>query len=211
MTKLTDTQRVILSAASQRTDRLALPLPKSLKGGAAHKVVNALIEKGLLKELKANRKLNDPVWHETGEGQGVTLIITDAGLEAIGIEVEPPKTKVQRATPKPVHTERKIREGTKQALVIAMLRRPEGATIAEIVEATGWASHSTRGFMAGTLKKKLGFTVGSEKDEVRGQRPEVQDQQLMRSLKTDEAASRATGGFRQSGPLGGFPTLTDPL
>ena len=145
MSTLTDTQRVILSAAAQRTDRLALPLPKSLKGGAAHKVVNALVEKGLLKEVKANRKLNDPVWRETDEGHGLTLIITDGGFAAIGIAVEPPKTKAQRGEPKPVPTERKIREGTKQALVIAMLRRPDGATIAEIVEATGWASHSTRG------------------------------------------------------------------
>ena len=93
MTKLTDTQRVILSAAAQRTDHLALPLPKSLKGGAAHKVINALVEKGLLKEVKANRRLNDPVWRESGEGHGVTLIITDGGLAAIGIEVNPPKTK----------------------------------------------------------------------------------------------------------------------
>ena len=85
MTNLTDTQRVILSAASQRTDRLALPLPKSLKGGAAHKVINALIGKGLLREVKANRKLGDPVWREGGEGQGLTLIITDKGLEAIGV------------------------------------------------------------------------------------------------------------------------------
>ena len=49
MTKLSDTQSVILSAASQRTDRIALPLPKSLKGGAAQKVVNALIDKGWVK------------------------------------------------------------------------------------------------------------------------------------------------------------------
>ena len=168
MTKLTDTQRVILSAAAQRTDRLALPLPKSLKGGAAHKVVNALIEKDLLKEVKANRKLNDPVWRETVDGHGLTLIITDAGLEAIGIKMEPPKSKAQRAEPKPVSTERKIREGTKQALVIEMLRRPEGATIAEIVEATSWASHTTRGFLAGALKKKRGLTVVSEKEESRG-------------------------------------------
>ena len=58
MTKLSDTQRVILSAASQRTDRLALPLPKSLKGGAAHKVVNALIDKGLLErnDVRRNRE-----------------------------------------------------------------------------------------------------------------------------------------------------------
>jgi hypothetical protein len=168
MTKLTDTQRVILSAASQRTDRLALPLPKSLKGGAAHKVVNALIEKGLLKEVKANRKLGDPVWRESEEGHSLTLINTDAGFAAIGIEVEHQKTKEPKSEPKPVPTERKTREGTKQALVIEMLRRPGGASIAEIVEATGWASHTTRGFFAGALKKKLGLVIASERDAVRG-------------------------------------------
>lgn len=168
MTKLSDTQRVILSAASQRTDRLALPLPKSLKGGAAHKVVNALIDKGLLKEVKANRKLSDPVWREADTGSPVTLVITDAGFAAIGIEVEPQKTKVQVPASKPVSAERKIREGTKQALVIEMLRRAEGATIAEIVEATGWASHSVRGFLAGALKKKLSLAINSEKDSQRG-------------------------------------------
>ena len=168
MNKLTDTQRVILSAASQRTDRLALPLPKSLKGGAALKVVNALIEKNLLKEVKANRKLGDAVWRENDEGHGLTLIITDTGFAAIGIEVEPQKTKAQKSEPKPATTERKTREGTKQALVIEMLRRPEGATIAEIVEATAWASHTIRGFMAGALKKKLGLTLTSEKNDDRG-------------------------------------------
>jgi hypothetical protein len=168
MTKLSDTQRVILSAASQRTDRLALPLPKSLKGGAAHKVVNALIKKGLLKEVRANRKLNDPVWRDSDEGHGLSLIITEAGFAAIGIEVEPQKTKPPKPEPKPASPERKTREGTKQALVIELLRRPVGATIPEIVAATGWASHTTRGFFAGALKKKLGLVITSEKDEVRG-------------------------------------------
>ncbi len=177
MTKLTDTQRVILSAASQRTDRLALPLPKSLKGGAAHKVVNALVEKGFLKEVQANRKLNDPVWRESDDGHGLTLIITDAGLETMGLEVpagKPARGKDTRSTATaaeetpPASKERKTREGTKQALVIEMLRRPAGASIPEIVEATGWASHTTRGFFAGALKKKLGLTINSEKDEVRG-------------------------------------------
>ena len=169
MTKLSDTQRVILSAASQRTERIALPLPKSLKGGAAHKVVNALIDKGLLKEVNANRKLNDPVWRETDEGRLVTLLVTDAGLAAIGIEVEYQKTQAQKSGPKTIPTERKIRKGTKQALVIEMLRRPEGATIAEIVEATLWASHTTRGFFAGALKKRLspGITSASNKDRDR--------------------------------------------
>jgi hypothetical protein len=185
MTKLTDTQRIILSAASQRTDRLALPLPKSLKGGAVIKVIGPLLDKGLLEEVDANRKLGDPVWRETGDGHGVTLIITDAGLEAIGVEPDgPPQaaTHGEEATeaakapaeassppaPTAAPRERKTREGTKQALVIEMLRRPEGASIAEIVEATSWASHTTRGFLAGALKKKLGMAIESTKDDERG-------------------------------------------
>ena len=171
MTKLSDTQSVILSAAAQRTDRFALPLPKSLKGGAAHKVVSALVAKGLLKEVKANRKLNDPVWRETDEGRLVTLVITDAGLSAIGIEPD----EAKKHAPKPIaveepaaRKERKPREGTKQQQMIDLMRRPKGATLVEIVEATGWQQHTIRGAMAGALKKKLGLTITSEKDEARG-------------------------------------------
>jgi hypothetical protein len=54
---------------------------------------------------------------------------------------------------KPARVPRKPREGTKQELVLAMLRRAEGATVAQIAEATGWAQHTVRGFFAG-LKKK---------------------------------------------------------
>jgi hypothetical protein len=53
---------------------------------------------------------------------------------------------------------RKPREGTKQEVVLAMLRRPEGATVAQIAEATGWAQHTVRGFFAG-LKKREGINV----------------------------------------------------
>jgi hypothetical protein len=53
---------------------------------------------------------------------------------------------------------RKPREGTKQEVVLAMLRRPEGTTVAQIAEATGWAQHTVRGFFAG-LKKRQGITV----------------------------------------------------
>jgi hypothetical protein len=60
------------------------------------------------------------------------------------------------------------REGTKQALLIAMLRRPEGATVPEVVEATGWQAHTARGAMFGALKKRLGLEVTSEKVEGRG-------------------------------------------
>lgn len=56
-------------------------------------------------------------------------------------------------TPREPGAPRKLREGTKQEQVLAMLRRPEGATVAQIAEATGWAQHTVRGFFAG-LKKK---------------------------------------------------------
>jgi hypothetical protein len=61
--------------------------------------------------------------------------------------------------------QRKTRDDTKQAQLIAMLRRNEGATIAQIVAATGWQPHTVRGAFAGALKKKLGLTVTSEKVE----------------------------------------------
>jgi hypothetical protein len=57
------------------------------------------------------------------------------------------------------------RQGTKESLVIAMLRRPEGATIAQIMAVTGWQAHTCRGAFAGALKKKRGLTVTSEKLE----------------------------------------------
>jgi hypothetical protein len=60
------------------------------------------------------------------------------------------------------------RDGTKQAALIAMLRRAEGATVAEIMTATGWQAHTVRGAIAGALKKKLGLAVSSEKIETRG-------------------------------------------
>src|SRR4030088_2757972 len=54
---------------------------------------------------------------------------------------------------------------SKQDAVIAMLRRAEGATVDEVVSATGWQRHTVRGVFSGTLKKKLGLTVASAKEE----------------------------------------------
>jgi hypothetical protein len=61
--------------------------------------------------------------------------------------------------------QRQPREGTKEAHVIAMLRRPEGATLAQIGESTGWQTHTIRGFFAAALKKRHGLAVTSEKPE----------------------------------------------
>ena len=62
----------------------------------------------------------------------------------------------------------KTREGTKQALLVGMLGRAEGATIDEIVAVTGWQPHTVRGAFAGALKKRLGLTIDSEKVGGRG-------------------------------------------
>ncbi|MFN3593017.1 MAG: hypothetical protein ACK4TG_12640, partial [Thermaurantiacus sp.] len=88
MTQLSDTQALILSAAAQRPERIALPLPESLRGGAAAKVIGAMIAKGLLQEVDASSSKGEPIWRETGDGHGTTLVATDAGLAAIGIEPE---------------------------------------------------------------------------------------------------------------------------
>ncbi len=182
MTQLSDTQAMILSAAAQRPERIALPLPESLRGGAAVKVVGAMIAKGLLQEVDADLRKGEPMWRETGDGHGTTLVATDAGLAAIGIEPEDANTAPVGATDAPTEgpapetpsepdaapKARTPREGTKQAKLIVMLRAPDGATIEEIMAATGWQSHTIRGAMAGALKKKLGLEVTSEKLEGRG-------------------------------------------
>ncbi|MGE3703397.1 MAG: DUF3489 domain-containing protein [Hyphomicrobiaceae bacterium] len=165
--KLSDTQLVILTAASQRDDRLALPLPDHLKGGAAAKVMASLIAKGLVEEVDAKR--GDPVWRKTGDAHGFTLAITDAALTALGIEPEPgPAGRPAATVTDRPRTQRAPRKDSKQAQLIALLRRAKGATIEEIVEALDWQAHTVRGAIAGALKKKLGLTVVSEKSERRG-------------------------------------------
>jgi hypothetical protein len=180
MTQLSDTQAIILSAAAQRPERIALPLPDSLRGGAAAKVVSTMIAKGLLQEVEVNARRGEPIWRETGDGHGTTLVATDAGLAAIGIEPDEAETALANATESPpddrapdsdaeaAHSTRTPRAGTKQAALIAMLRASDGATIEEITAATGWQAHTVRGAIAGALKKKLGLDVTSEKVEGRG-------------------------------------------
>jgi len=180
MTTPSDTQSLILSRAATRPGNLALPLPEGLVGAAAKMVVGKMIARGWLEEVEANLRRGEPMWRETGDGHGTTLIATEAGLEAVGIEPlaasavaiarkAKPKQDAER-TPEETGTAKPaaIRAGTKQAQIIAMLQRPEGATVAEMVEATRWLAHTVRGCISGALKKKLGLPIAAEKVEGRG-------------------------------------------
>jgi hypothetical protein len=143
-------------------------------------VVGKMIARGWLEEVEANLRRGEPMWRETGHGHGTTLIATEAGLEAIGIEpvVANAVANVRKARPKPEPVEMPcdtdtakpvaIRAGTKQAQIIAMLQRREGASIAEMVEATGWLAHTVRGSISGALKRKLGLPITAEKVDGRG-------------------------------------------
>jgi hypothetical protein len=180
MTNPSDTQSLILSRAATRPGNLALPLPEGLVGAAAKMVVGKMIARGWLEEVEANLRRSEPMWRETGDGHGTTLIATEAGLEAIGIEplVASAVASARQARPRPQVEQTPddtdtakpvaIRAGTKQAQIIAMLQRPEGATVVEMVEATGWLAHTVRGCISGALKKKLGLPISSEKIEGRG-------------------------------------------
>ncbi len=185
MPKLTDTQTIILSRAATRPDNLAMPLPEGLHGAAAQKAVTAMITRGWLEEVEADLRRHEPLWRETGDGHGTTLIATEAGLAAIGIEPvvantmtnlrkakqqlasapkSSPETSADPKAPKAIA----IRTGTKQAQIIALLQRPAGASITEIVDATGWLPHSARGLISGGLKKKLGLPIASDREAIRG-------------------------------------------
>jgi hypothetical protein len=195
MTRLSDTQLVILSAAAQREDLSVLPLPDSLtlKGGALNKVMDSLRNRSLIRVLG-------------GDGGPERVVITSEGMAAIGVEADddeaPTAADTAPTSAEPVsaadapapageangatkrakagRAKRKAnaepaargsegdaqptakptpRAGTKQAQMIEMLKRPEGATVEQIAATTGWQHHTIRGAISGALKKKLGLTV----------------------------------------------------
>jgi hypothetical protein len=97
MTKLTDTQLIVLSSASKHDEGLATR-PINLHAAAAQKVASSLINKGLAREIRA--KADAPVWHENGDGR-FALKITRAGREAIGVDEEEAEDAGSSASPPP--------------------------------------------------------------------------------------------------------------
>jgi hypothetical protein len=108
--------------------------------------------------------------YRTGETQPDDILrVLRAAIERAEGQRKPRERRQPRRPRQPRQSWQGPRESTKEAMVIDMLRRPEGATIAQIMAATGWQAHTCRGAFAGALKKKRGLTVTSEKRE-RGER-----------------------------------------
>jgi hypothetical protein len=174
---LTDTQLVLLSTASQREDGLLTP-PAHLKGGAAQKVVAKLLAHGLVEEVSVTS--DQPCWRQADDGAPIGLKFTRNGLLAIGIE--PADSQAPAAAPETFPAQEVIepaqaeaaeqekgrspgpRPGTKQALILSLLNRERGATLDELVVATGWLPHTARAALTGLRQKGHAITRTKRED-----------------------------------------------
>jgi hypothetical protein len=162
--QLSNTQSIILSAACAREDGLIFPVTTSIKGGPVGNSLKSMLKRRLIEEIKASDP--DTVWRHDEHLGPVTLKATPLAYSALGVGGDEPSVPEQPHGVSPQTNP--PRKSTKQALLIHLLKRPEGATIAEIAESTGWKAHTIRGAMSGSLKKKLGLSITSEKIDYRG-------------------------------------------
>ena len=158
--KLTTTQSTVIKAASARPDGNIEPLPTSLRGGARAKVIEGLLARDLISKFQhpdhVEYYLTDAAYAAVGSKRKVT---PDPEIEAAVSAAEAKWAQDKREATKP-----RTRENSKQAAVVQMLQRPDGTTIRQVMETTGWQAHTVRGTFAGALKKKLGLIIVSAKD-----------------------------------------------
>jgi Protein of unknown function (DUF3489). len=161
-TALTDTQRLVLEQAAEQPDGRVNWFPDNVKGGARKKVIEGLCNKALITGSDADWFIS-PVGYDALGRTPPALPTTHPDPE---VEAALAATEAQWVAEKQATTVKpRTRENSKQAAVIALLKRPEGATIAQICASTGWQSHTVRGAFAGAFKKKLGLTITSEKPQ----------------------------------------------
>jgi hypothetical protein len=202
--KLSDTALIILGAAVQRNDHLLLPVPTSISASpdVINKTIKSLMSKAMVEERPA--KLEDVVWRKDEQDQKFTLSITDVGVAALDDGPREPdqdggtrelangQTKGSTSSGKKTNTKpekstkrkpadkrakshpRNAGRETKAGQVLALLSRSHGATLAEMMKATGWQAHSVRGFLSGTVKKRMGLAVTSEQAEGKDRRYRAQ-------------------------------------
>ena len=171
---LTERQLELLMKAAQESDGCIEP-HLHLKGGVKVRMIDFFAARGLIAQVGGQWRLT-PSAYSVVQGQANLASITaaipspdtdtpDPELEAAVSAAEASWQAIQaQTTTRLTKLEAsQTREGSKQALVIEMLKRPEGATIEQISEVTGWQKHTIRGTFSGALKKKLGLTIVSEK------------------------------------------------
>jgi hypothetical protein len=160
MPKLNDTQRVLLAAAAQRDSGSLFPLPERLAKAGARviKALDTLREGGFAEERETAERA---AIRRTDGDIAYGLFVTPAGLAAIGI-AEPGDagegSAPQAPASPPAAAEAPV---TKSALVISLLQREEGATLAELIAATGWLPHTTRAALTGLRRK--GYSIERSK------------------------------------------------
>jgi hypothetical protein len=164
--RLSDVQLLLLSAAINRPDGSLLP-PSAALGGALsdriRKAIAGLIRRGLAEERDTTQA--DQVWREEND-RHIGLVITDAGRAAIGAtggSEGADETAAVALTPGPgsaaplpsaeTRATADAKADSKIAAVVALLERPEGATLLELVDATDWLPHTIRAAMTGLRKK----------------------------------------------------------
>jgi hypothetical protein len=170
--KLTDTQHQVLTHAADQPDGRLTWFPEGVKGGARQKVIAGLFNKALITSNGGQD------WFVAAEGYDAlgrarptpAAIHPDSEVEAAVSAAEANwAQETQEATKRlikvGVEGKPRTRDNSKQATVIQMLQRPEGATIQQICAVTGWQNHTVRGTLAGSLKRKLGFVIVSSKPE----------------------------------------------
>ena len=150
MTSLSDTQCILLSGATQRENSSLLPLPTSLRpGGGITKAITALLNRGFVEE----RETNDASATRRTEGDvRYGVFVTLAGAAAIGVESACEQAPVATAPAVPPTPATEPRPNKINAVVLLMARN-DGATLPELIAATGWLPHTTRAALTGLRKK----------------------------------------------------------
>ena len=164
--QLTEAQSAVLEPATQRDDLCIFPVTAGLKGGAVGNVAKSLLKRGLIEEMPASD--DHSVWRMNEDGVALTLRATKLGIRTINGDEEAGVASATLPAEPPAAAPSPSRRGAAQQALLALLRRPEGATIADMQEATGWQPHSVRGALSGVIAKKLGHKVASVKEDGRG-------------------------------------------
>jgi hypothetical protein len=175
-TQLTPAQHAILAHAVEHTSGKIEWFPDNIKGGARKKVLDGLFNRALITSDGTD-------WFVAAEGYDALGVARPglnkkrvgqfeanldriiANAEAAPATASDPELEAFVTAAEATWVKPRTRENSKQAEVIRMLQRPEGATIGQICTATGWQAHTVRGTFAGAFKKKLGLNIVSDKPQ----------------------------------------------